>query len=232
MKEISPHFFFNLASFEHKKLFDAQKPVWHALTLLKPYLETFPFGKIEVEIPPGVTLVDAHLISIGKGSVVEPGAYIKGPCIIGKDCIIRHGAYIRGDLITGDRCVIGHDTEVKHSIFLDDAHAAHFAYVGDSILGNRINFGAGTICANLKFDKKEVFVFINSEKIQTGLRKLGAIVGDDVQTGCNCVLSPGTFLSKGVWCYPTTNINGFIPENSSVKREETLSIIKREQKKT
>jgi NDP-sugar pyrophosphorylase family protein len=171
---------------------------------------------IETNIPEGVFLIDRHLITIEKGSVIEPGAYIKGPCYIGKNCTIRHGAYIRGNLITGDGCVIGHDTEIKNAIFLNQVHAAHFAYVGDSILGNRVNLGAGTKCANLKFDKQAIILNVDGNKIETGLKKFGAVLGDDVQTGCNVVTNPGTILGKGVHCHPLTNVKGVIPAEAIV----------------
>lgn len=217
MKELSAECFFDLSSYQHAALFKNQNVVWKALSQIKNYLSTFKLGHIEIEVPNEAFLVDAHLISIGKGSVVEPGAYIKGPCVIGKNCTIRHGAYIRGNLIAGDHCVIGHDTEIKNAILLDYVHAAHFAYVGDSILGNRVNLGAGTKCANLKFNKKSIIIQFQGNKIDTGLNKFGAILGDDVQTGCNVVTNPGAILGKGVHCAPVMLIKGIIPANSYVK---------------
>ena len=108
---------------------------------------------------------------------MEPGAYIEGPCVIGKACQIRHSAYVRPYVVTGDRCIIGHSSEVKHSILLDGAQAPHFNYVGDSILGNGVNLGAGVICANFRLDHREVIVEIEGNRHETGLRKFGAIVG-------------------------------------------------------
>lgn len=217
MKELSAESFFDLASYQHADLFKNQNFVWTALNQIETYLSTLKLGLIEVDIPEGAFLIDAHLISIGKGSVIEPGAYIKGPCFIGKNCTVRHGAYIRGNLITGDYCVIGHDTEIKNAILLDHAHAAHFAYVGDSILGNRVNLGAGTKCANLKFNKKTIAVLFHGQQVDSGLRKFGAIMGDDAQTGCNVVTNPGTILGKCVNCSPAMNVKGFIPAHSNVK---------------
>ena len=184
---------FNLESFAHRKVFDGCTYPWEALLKLIQYLESQKLGKIECPIPDGVYLVNPEQISIGKGTVVEPGALIKGPCLIGRDCEIRHGAYIRGGVLTGDRCVIGHATEVKGSILLDDVHAAHFNYVGDSILGNRVNLGAGVKLANVRLDEREV---------KTGLKKLGAILGDETQIGCNAVTNPGTVMGKGSLGYP------------------------------
>ena len=209
--------FFSLENYSHASLFEGCQYPWEALDRLKDYLSSLELGKIEVAIPATVHLVNAHLISIGPGTVVEPGAYIQGPCSIGKNCIIRHGAYIRGNVLIGDSCVIGHDTEVKHSIFFNGAAAAHFNYVGDSILGNGSNLGAGVKCANLRLDHQPICVATAGEKIDTGLLKLGAIIGDGAKVGCNCVLNPGTFLGKNSFCFPCLNIYGFIPEGGKVK---------------
>lgn len=212
-----PSDYFSLTAFQHASLFENIEHVWLALNKIPPYLKSLTLGKIEATVPEGVYLINREQISIGQGTVLEPGAYIKGPCVLGKNCTVRHGAYIRGDLIAGDNCVIGHDTEVKNAIFLDGAHAAHFAYVGDSILGNRCNLGAGVKCANLKLDGALVELFVDGDRISTGLRKFGAIVGDGVQIGCNCVTNPGTLLGRGVLCYPCLNIGGVIPADQIVR---------------
>jgi NDP-sugar pyrophosphorylase family protein len=214
---LTPNHFFTLEGYSHASLFEGCQYPWQALGQLKNYLTSLELGKIEVDIPSTVYLVRPELISIGVGSVIEPGAYIEGPCAIGKNCTIRHGAYIRGDVITGDSCVIGHDTEVKHAIFFNGASAAHFNYVGDSILGNKVNLGAGVKCANLRLDHQPIHVFIQNERISTGLHKLGAIIGDGAQVGCNCVINPGTILGRYSFCFPCLNIYGFIPENGKVK---------------
>lgn len=217
MTNFNPTYFFDLSSFKFAHLFEGTAQVWEVLNKISPFLKTQSLGHIEIEIPAGVHIVNPEWVSIGKGSVLEPGAYIKGPCIIGENCTIRHGAYIRGDFICGNKCVIGHDTEVKNSLFLDCTHAAHFAYLGDSILGNRVNLGAGTKCANLKFDNSNIVITVENQKINTGMRKFGAIIGDDTQLGCNAVTNPGTLLGKGVVCYPCFNFGGFIPSGSKVK---------------
>lgn len=210
--------FFDLEGYAHAAIFSGCTAVWEALARIDSYLAEQALGKIEVPIPEGVTLVDADLISIGPGTTLEPGAYIRGPCIIGAHCQIRHTAYIRGDVIVGDFCVIGHATEVKHSIFLNYTQAAHFAYVGDSILGNKVNLGAGTICANLKLDHSAVNIRHNGTTIETGLRKLGAILGDSTQIGCNTVLNPGSIFGKSVLCYPCINTGGAVPDNRIIKK--------------
>jgi len=155
----------------------------------------------------GACLFDEK-ISIGQGTVVEPGALIKGPTIIGKNTEVRQGAYIRGTCIIGDRCVVGHTTEMKSSVMLNDAKAGHFAYIGDSILGNNVNLGAGTKLANLKLVDSNVTIRINDITHNTGIRKFGAIMGDGVETGCNSVTNPGTILGKASMVYPCVSVKG------------------------
>ena len=157
-------------------------------------------------------------IRIGKGVLIEPGAFIKSPTIIGDQTEVRHGAYIRGNCLFGRNCVVGHVTEVKHSIFLDRAKAGHFAYLGDSILGNEVNLGAGTKLANLRFIKGEIPISIPGGLVKTGLRKLGAILGDHVQTGCNSVTNPGTLLGKKSMVIPNTTVpSGYHVDNSLIR---------------
>lgn len=208
--QFSPDLFFDLSSYAHKSLFDDCEHAWEALARLEAYLKKQPLGRIECEVPQGAWIINPHLVSIGEGSTIEPGAYIQGPALIGKNCTIRHGAYIRGQVLTGDACVIGHATEVKHSIFLNHAHAAHFAYVGDSILGNHVNLGAGVKLANLKLDNRPVIVHANGKRIETGLRKLGSILGDGAQLGCNSVTNPGTLMGKKSISYPCKSLSGYI----------------------
>lgn len=143
-------------------------------------------------------------IDIGKGVLVEGGAMIKSPTIIGDFTEVRQGAYIRGYCLTGERCVVGHTTEVKHSIFLNDAKAGHFAYLGDSILGQNANLGAGTKFANLKFLGGNIAIRTENGLVDTGRRKFGAILGDEAQTGCNSVTNPGTIIGKSGILMPNT----------------------------
>ncbi|MBI2742379.1 MAG: UDP-N-acetylglucosamine diphosphorylase [Chlamydiales bacterium] len=213
----TPSEFFDLSQFAHASLFEECNYPWEALIHLSTYVKINTSGKIEIDIPQGVFLVNPESISIGPGTVIEPGAYIQGPCIIGARCIIRHGAYLRGDVLLGDDCIIGHATEIKHSILLDGAAAPHFNYIGDSILGGNVNLGAGVVCANLRLDHAIVKVDCNGKKIETGMKKLGAIIGDGAQVGCNCVLNPGTLLGKSSLCSPCLNISGFVKPHSKVK---------------
>jgi bifunctional N-acetylglucosamine-1-phosphate-uridyltransferase/glucosamine-1-phosphate-acetyltransferase GlmU-like protein len=153
----------------------------------------------------GATIVGVQL-RIGRGVLIESGAFIKTPVILDDGAQIRHGAYLRGNCMIGKRAVAGHATEVKNSIFLDDAKAGHFAYVGDSILGSGVNLGAGTKLANFKFTPGNVQVRAENEFIDSGRRKLGAILGDGVQTGCNSVTSPGTVLGKDSVVMPNITV--------------------------
>lgn len=224
MNDLSPIFFFDLSSFKHAIIFEGCLFVWEVLPKINLYLKEYPLGKIETAVPQGTFLVNPETISIGKGTQIEPGAYIKGPCLIGENCTIRQGAYIRGDFIAGNKCVIGHDTEVKNTLMLDGAHAAHFAYLGDSVLGNNVNLGAGTKCANLKLDNSQVVVHFEGKRLSTGLRKFGAIIGDGTQLGCNSVTNPGALIGKNVRGYPCINFGGFIPSNRTVKAETKIII--------
>ena len=149
----------------------------------------------------GATLL-GHRIQVGKGVLIESGSWIREPAFIGDYSEVRQGAYLRGYCLVGMRCVVGHATEVKHSIFLNDAKAGHFAYVGDSILGWDVNLGAGTKLANLRFLAGEVQVKTADGIVGTGLRKFGAILGDRVQTGCNSVTSPGTLIGPDSFLMP------------------------------
>ena len=191
-----PEHFFNLSEIAFSDLFKLKEHAWETLKDLTSYLNSKPLGTIESEIPKGVFIVNPEKVSIEKNVTIEPGAYIEGPCIIGKGSTIRHSAYVRPYVLTGKNCVIGHATEVKHSILLDGAQAPHFNYVGDSILGNNVNLGAGVICANFRLDKGEVVVDVDGSRFKTGLRKFGAILGDMSQLGCNTVLDPGILLRK------------------------------------
>lgn len=225
MDEFLPHLFFSLKRFAHLALWLEGKPVWSALHELKNYFAQKKDFRIEITIPPGVFLSRPELISIGKGTVLEPGVYIQGPCILGKECVVRHGAYLRDMVICGDRCAIGHSAEIKSSILLDQANATHFTYVGDSILGSGVNLGAGVKCANLRLDRKEVSVSSKNGKIKTGLRKMGAILGDGCQIGCNSVINPGTLIGPGSLCPALTSLSGTLAAKTKIKSSCTWTAV-------
>lgn len=165
----------------------------------------------------GAVLVGSRF-RFGQGVLVESGAFLKEPAIIGDQTEVRQGAYLRGYCLVGKRCVVGHATEVKHSILLDDAKAGHFAYLGDSILGNDVNLGAGTKLANLRFQSGEVEVKTADGPMATGLKKMGCIFGDRCQTGCNSVTNPGTLLGKRCVLMPnTTAPSGYHPASTLLR---------------
>jgi len=190
--------------------------VWSALKNIKSFLFSFKGFSIHSSIGEHVYLENKEQIFIGKNCIIEPGVYIKGPVYISDNCCIRHGAYIREHTLLAPSSVVGHASEIKHSILLEEAIASHFVYVGDSILGKKVNLGAGVRCANLRLDRKEVIVRDGDQKISTGLKKFGAVVGDFTQIGCNTVLNPGTLIQKNVVCYPNQNISGLIKAESKI----------------
>lgn len=149
-------------------------------------------------------------IVICEGAVVEAGAYISGPTFIGPNAIIRHGAYVRGSVYVSEGAVVGHTTECKGSIFLPFAKAAHFNYVGDSILGYDCNLGAGTKLANLKMNHKNIIIALDNKKVDTGLKKFGAILGNRAQTGCNSVTNPGSIMLPEAVLMPNQTSLGVI----------------------
>jgi NDP-sugar pyrophosphorylase family protein len=157
-------------------------------------------------------------IFIGPGAVMEPGVLVKGPTIIGGHTEVRQGAYLRGQCIVGAGCVVGHTTEMKSSIMLDGAKAGHFAYMGDSLVGQQANLGAGTKLANLKIRGQTVQVMARGTIIDTNLRKFGAILGDHVETGCNSVTNPGSVLGKSCLVFPLVSVRAGYYEPHSIIR--------------
>jgi UDP-N-acetylglucosamine diphosphorylase / glucose-1-phosphate thymidylyltransferase / UDP-N-acetylgalactosamine diphosphorylase / glucosamine-1-phosphate N-acetyltransferase / galactosamine-1-phosphate N-acetyltransferase len=198
---------FDLSTFKHQKLFANRMP-WEVLIALQEYFQTLSLGNHKGEISSKATIINPELVTIESGACIAPEALIEGPCYIGSQSKIGHGAFIRPYSLIGEMCVVGHASEVKHSIFLNGAKAPHFNYVGDSILGNGVNLGAGVICANLRVDKGPVKVFFEGEVYETGLSKLGAFVGDQTQIGCNSVTNPGAVFDPHTLAPPCTSLRG------------------------
>lgn len=173
------------------------------------------------------TAVEGTDILFEKGVVLEPGAMIKSPAIFGAETEIRQGAYVRGSVITGERCTIGHATEVKNSVFMNHTEAGHFAYIGDSILGSYVNLGAGTKLANLQLRKASekingrfpsITLSLGGERLKTNLSKIGAVIGDHCETGCNSVTSPGVFLGAHCWVFANTTVRKeYYPRKSIIR---------------
>lgn len=158
---------------------------------------------------------------IAKSATVFSSAYIQGPCIIDEEAEVRHCAFIRGNAIVGKGAVVGNSTELKNVVLFNKVQVPHYNYVGDSILGFRSHMGAGSITSNFKSDKTMVKVH-GEEEIETGLRKFGAMLGDDVEVGCNSVLNPGTVVCKNSNIYPVSCVRGVVPPNSIYKNKTEI----------
>lgn len=193
---------------------------WQGLAKLKANMKTLLAEKgarVPSDLPSGVVIKGE--VHIEDGAVIEENTFIAGPTYIASGAEVRFGAYIRGDVYVGAKAVVGHDTEVKHSILLPGAKAAHFAYVGDSILGREVNLGAGTKCANVRVDmgKQNLWVAVETEKYDTGIRKFGAIMGNNVSIGCNSVTNPGTLIGRDCLIYSLSSVVGYIPPKTVLK---------------
>ncbi len=194
-------------------------------TQAKDYLSQFIYpwealkGIKEFILQLGSTLGDEYVESapqvwVHRTAVVAPTAYLGSPCIIGPNTEVRHCAFIRGSALVGANCVVGNSVELKNVILFDNVQVPHYNYVGDSILGYKSHMGAGSITSNVKSDKKLVVIKSDSEQIETGLKKVGAMLGDCVEVGCNSVLNPGTVIGRGTNIYPTSCVRGVVPAHS------------------
>jgi len=190
---------------------------WEALSKIKDFIislgEKLPKDEYDE--------VSEH-VWIAKDAVIYPNNYIGAPCIIGHKTEVRPGAFIRGSALVGDNCVVGNSTELKNVILFDNVQVPHYNYVGDSILGYKSHMGAGSITSNVKSDKQLVVVKDGKDKIETGMKKIGAMLGDRVEVGCNSVLNPGTVIGRDSNIYPTSCVRGTVPEKSIWKNNGTV----------
>ena len=216
---------FDLSQTDHAVLFDGCENAWDALKKLKAYVESQVRPGAQNRANPRVTI--GPEVFIGEGTVIEDGVTIKGPAIIGKNCEIRHNAYIREHVIVGDNCVVGNSTEVKHSLLFNRAVAPHFNYVGDSILGCKAHLGAGVVLSNFKSLPGNIFIQLEGQPFDTGLRKFGALLGDGSEIGCNSVLNPGSIIGRGSVVYPSVNWRGILPANMIVKNKAAQEVVVR-----
>ena len=200
-------------------------------TLARAYLKQFEYpwqaldGIKDLILNLGPTLAEAEYdqpvpqVWVHKTAMVAPTAYLGAPCIIGPETEVRHGAFIRGSALVGAKCVVGNSVELKNVILFDHVQTPHYNYVGDSILGYKSHMGAGSITSNVKSDKTLVVVRSGGERMETGRKKFGAILGDHVEVGCNSVLNPGTVVGRSARVYPLSSVRGVVPAESIYKRE-------------
>ena len=216
---------FDLSQTEHAAVFEGCVNAWEALACIKDYLKTHLKPGLKNRCEGNAWI--GELVFIGEGTVVEDSAMIKGPAIIGRNCQIRHNAYIREDVIIGDNCVIGNACEFKNALLFNDCQVPHFNYVGDSILGHKTHLGAGVILSNFKSLKGNVAVQHEGTKIDSGLRKFGALLGDHADVGCNSVLNPGSIIGRRSIIYPCTNWRGVLPPDCIAKSKSVLEVVPR-----
>ena len=223
--------FFDLSLFHYADLYDGIEYIWEAIAKIAGYVE----AKL-AELGPrnlGTTLGSPYIadnVYIGEGTVVEHGAVIKGPAVIGANCEIRNGAYVRGNFICDDNTVLGNSCEVKNAAIHQNGTVPHFAYVGDSILGFKAHLGAGVKISNVKLTWETVKVNVNGTVVDTGLKKFGAILGDNTDIGCNSVLNPGSIIGKRSIVYPNCSWRGILPANRIAKMRQTVEVVVREER--
>lgn len=193
---------------------------WEALPKIKAFII-----ELGATLPGDVYDKIGDDVWIAKSATVAPSAFIAGPTIICEGAEIRHCAYIRGSVIVGAGSIVGNSCEVKNSIIFDGVQTPHYNYVGDSILGYHSHMGAGSVTSNVKSDKTNVSIMTDGERVPTGLRKFGAILGDCVEVGCNSVLCPGSVVGRNCTIYPLTRVRGYIPENSIHKGDHIVKKI-------
>lgn len=195
-------------------ILEDKKYPWEALPLIKEFIL-----KLGPTLDPEIYEDKGDGIWIAKSAKVFASAYIAGPCIIGPETEVRHCAFIRGSALIGSKCVIGNSTELKNVIISDNVQVPHYNYVGDSILGYKAHMGAGSITSNVKSDKLLVVIKNEGELLETNRKKVGALIGDNVEVGCNSVLNPGTVIGRNSNVYPVSCVRGVIPENSIYKKQ-------------
>lgn len=231
-----PTDYFDLATTAYASLFDGVDDVWEVLTRIASYIQLRLNNDLQPNISmielPATTVYQSNDIYIGENVTIHPGVYIEGPAIIDDGAQLRHGSYIRANTLVGKGAVVGHTTEIKNSVLLEEASAPHFAYVGDSILGQRVNLGAGTKLSNYPVTSMKlnpaptIHLKNNSQAIDTELSKFGAILGDDVQLGCNVVTNPGVLIGARTWVYPTVSLaKGIYPADIVIKLRQQLETV-------
>ena len=214
---------FDLGQTEHAAIFGGVQYAWDALKKIDGYLAANlkPALRNKCE---GVAFIGERVF-IGEGTVVEDGAMIKGPAIIGRNCQIRHNAYIRDQVIIGNNCLVGNACELKNCWLFNHAVVPHFNYVGDSVLGFKTHLGAGVKVSNFKLMADNINAVIDGNVIDTGLRKFGALIGDEADIGCNAVLNPGSIIGRCSVIYPNTNWRGELKANMIAKNTPSTQTV-------
>lgn len=205
---------FNLEETIAAPLLAEKEYPWEVLPEIGNYIKT-----IGPKLDPDRFDQIGESVWIAKSAEVYPSALIKGPCIIDEDAEVRHCAFIRGNAIVGKGAVVGNSTELKNVILFNKVQVPHYNYVGDSVLGYKAHLGAGSITSNVKSDKSLVTIQTGSQKIETGLKKVGALIGDHVEVGCNSVLNPGTIIGREAQIYPLSMVRGFVAKKSIYKKQ-------------
>ena len=200
-----------------KELLESRTYPWEVLPLISEFIVKLGSTLSEEEYE-----TRGENVWIAKSAKVAPTAFINGPAIIGKDAEVRHCAFIRGNALVGEGAVVGNSTELKNVILFNKVQVPHYNYVGDSILGYKSHMGAGSITSNVKSDKKLVVVKGASGNIETGLKKFGAMLGDEVEVGCGSVLNPGTVIGSYSNIYPLSSVRGVVPAKSIYKNKNEV----------
>jgi NDP-sugar pyrophosphorylase family protein len=208
-----------------RSFFRADAAPWEWLPRIAEALGGHKFESRAPKAPAGVHI--EGFVHLGEGVSLPSQATLIGPLWIGAGSQVRPGAFLRGGVIAGERCVLGNSSEFKNCLLLDGVEAPHFSYVGDSILGNGAHLGAGAICSNLRLDRKPVTLQLPGGAVDTGLRKLGAILGDGAEVGCNAVLNPGTLLGKRSLVMPAISFGGYLPPATIARVRQQVTLVPR-----
>ncbi len=214
MLSFAPDAFLDLSKTIAADLFCGVSNVWEVLPRLGEYIRT-----LGAALPAEEYECRGENIWVARDAIVAGSAYIVGPCIIDHEAEVRHCAFIRGNALIGKGCVVGNSTELKNALLFDRVQTPHYNYVGDSVLGYRAHMGAGSITSNVKSDKTLVTVCCEGERVETGLKKMGAILGDFVEVGCGSVLNPGTIIGRNSNIYPLSAVRGVVPAGSIYKNQ-------------
>ncbi len=216
---------FDLGQTDHASLFDSLGQAWEVLLRISDYLRDNlrpqQLGQVHAQ-----AVIEGDVF-IGAGTVIEAGALVHGPVWIGRNCRVGHGATLRGNVIVGDDCVVGQAAELKNAVLFNGCDVPHVNYVGDSVLGYHVHLGAGVMLSNYRLIRGNVNVRVGDRKIDSGLAKFGALIGDRTEIGCNAVLNPGTIIGRDCVLYPNVTFTGVLPAKRLVKNKTELAVVEK-----